>query len=429
MQFGAMSGGVEVGSIMVPAGAAPRQGAGFALHPPRTGHGLDPTRRDLFGERLEELRRRADPRRGQPAESCLQLVDLEQIRLRFGRRWTELREKAFQYVEHALARGLGEHDLYLVASEDRIYLLCTGLPREEAELRARLIAAAVTERLCGAAPGGVAVRVRTLPGGLDALLAGVTGPGLLEERIEAALGDAERLELESLGTVRAAMAAAWQPVLAPARGMVGAYRLEPVLPDGSLDRRRPASASEMFDMEVDHWAVETAAAALPATAARGRKALLVVPVHYATLAAIRLREPYCRACRQLPRNSARRLLFEVQDLPAGIVQARLRELMAYLRPFCAGILMRLPLPDAGHLAETGIAGVTLLDPDGSHGPDFAASARRYGLRSFLFGVSSPAACQRALRSGIDYLAGDGFMPALSRPGPAVLRGTAALPGR
>ncbi|HEX2527187.1 MAG TPA: hypothetical protein VHL31_12940 [Geminicoccus sp.] len=432
MQFGQMLGRL-IGSE--PAGAAAQDhgpaGQPFALYPPRTDRGLDPTRWDMFAARIADLRKLHLLQSEQRTHGCLQILDLEQIRLRFGRRWMDVREKAFQLIEHALDKGLGEDDFYLLASETRLYLLCTGAPRRDADLRARLIAAAITERLCGVIPGGVAVRVKSLAVDMEVLLADVVNLHTLEERIEAAMQAADRAEKEAFAALRASLAPSWQPVLSPRRGMVGAYRLDPVIsgegmPVCSLQHHHPGTVNGVFDAEMDGWAVETACSALPDTVARGRKALLVVPVHYETLASIALRDPFCLACRKLPKASARRLLFEVHDLPGGLVQARVRELMAYLRPFCVGILVRLDGAYTDHLAGTGIVGVSMVDPspdDPSQAAlarEFALSARLHGLRSYLFEAISPATCQRAARAGIDYLAGSGFMPSLHRPGPAIL---------
>jgi hypothetical protein len=318
----------EEGSAMVAAAAGPAviaapfpvpdgDAPGSVGHRPGGRHRLDPGRPELLRRRLEELR----VRQQQSGAGCVQMLDLEQVRLRFGRRWPALRDKVLQFVTAALERALGDQDLYLLGDGDRIHLLCSGLPHEDARRRAQLLAGAITERLCGANPGGAAVRVRSMPVDLRHLLDGIVDPQGLQARVAEALAQADPVLPDRPPPAPASSAGpavAWQPVLAPARGLVAAYRLEPAAPGALTDS--PGG-------DPDHRAVEVAAAALPATAARGRKALLIVPVQYETLASIRLREPFCRACRRLPRSSARRLLFEVRNLPPDIVQSRVRELM------------------------------------------------------------------------------------------------------
>jgi len=384
-------------------------------HRPGGRHWLDPDPPDLFRRRLEELRIRQHRPGGQPCAGCVQMLDLQQVRLRFGRRWPALRDKALQFVAAALERMLGDHDLYLLADEDRIHLLCSGLPHEDAERRAQLLAGAITERLCGANPGGAAVRVRSVPADLGRLLEGIVDPQELQGRVAEALARAETVLPDRPPPAALVPAVAWQPVLAPARGLVAAYRLNPAVPD--------ARAYPPGD-DPDLWSIEVAAAALPATAARGRKALLIVPIRYETLASIRLREPFCRACRRLPRSSAHRLLFEVGNLPPDIVQSRVRELMAYLRPFCLGILAELAEPQVAHLTGAGIVGVAMDDL--RQALELAGLAHRHGLRSFLTGLRSAAECREAAQAGVDYLAGS-FAPSLPRPGPVVRLAGSARP--
>ncbi|WP_159715939.1 hypothetical protein, partial [Geminicoccus flavidas] len=78
-------------------------------------HWLDPGRPNVFRQRLEELRGLQQRAGGHPDLGCVQMLDLEQVRLRFGRRWPALRDKALQFVAAALERALGDQDLYLLA--------------------------------------------------------------------------------------------------------------------------------------------------------------------------------------------------------------------------------------------------------------------------------------------------------------------------
>lgn len=399
------------------------------LDPPTSPHGLDPARPEEFARRLDRFRRSHAGQDEPRSHGCLQIFDLDQIRLRFGRRWAELRGKAFQLIEGALHRRLGTHDLYVAAGDERVLVLATGIHRHEADRRARLVAGEITERLCGAVPGGVALRVRTLPADLGRLLDGVASLDQLDRNLAQAMQVVDDAEKQAFEELRPTLVPAWQPVLAPARGMVGAYRLRAMvqLPDGPIElgALHPGTLNGVFDAEADLWALDQAAATLPRLSGPGRKALLIVPIAYETLASMRLREPFLLAYRRLPDLSSRRLLVEVQGIPPALVQARVRELMAYLRPLCLGILVTVPdgTYALDHLDDAGIAGVGLLDHAGldvTAPALLATAARRHGMRTFLFDCRSTATCQQAARLPLDYLAGDGFMPAMPLPGPVVV---------
>src|SRR3954453_964090 len=163
----------------------PAEAAAFAIHPPRTRAGLNPLKRDEFLNGLSVIRRACLALGRASGQTCLQLLDLEQIRYRFGRRWTSLRPKIFGIVESSLQRDLGRDDAYVAVSETLFYVFRIGLKRQDAERRGWLAAADITERLCGAIPGGVAVTLKTVPFDVGAGLAGVTGLEQLRNRVEA----------------------------------------------------------------------------------------------------------------------------------------------------------------------------------------------------------------------------------------------------
>src|SRR5215213_148342 len=82
------------------------------LYPPRTRAGLDPTKREEFLDRLSALRRAYLAQAAAARLSSLQIIDLDQIRRRFGTRWPQVREKALGIVEAGLQREIGRDDAY-----------------------------------------------------------------------------------------------------------------------------------------------------------------------------------------------------------------------------------------------------------------------------------------------------------------------------
>ena len=117
-------------------------------------------------------------------------------------------------------------------------------------------------------------------------------------------------------------------------------------------------------------------------------------------------------------------------LPQGLPQPRVRELMAYIRPFCATIVVRLPpgLPRIEHLASSGVRGLSLaaVGPDGDERAAPAgiaalvATARAVGMRSLVVEIASASAARAALSAGVDHAGGDALIPAMRRLGPPIL---------
>jgi len=360
----------------------------------------------------------------QPASrrlGSLQIVDLSRLRQRLGNRWPDLRHRVGDLVDATVARSLGADDLCLEAGEDCRYILRIGTERREVERHGELLAADATARLCGTIPGGAAIRVSTVAYDLDAGLDGVTSMAALRARV-AALG---LVPDHGGGPAVAALLQRLQPRFRPIlhlrKRLVSAYQLAvPWAPPGG---------DVAAQAELDLWSIGQAEQVLLGPRA-SREAGLVVNVSYPTLATMRWREPVMRHCRRLPRQSAERLIIEVLDLPAGLPQPRVRELMAYIRPFCLLIVARLPqpAPDLAHLAGSGIGALSLAA--GSLPPEdramtmalsaLAGCTRAAGLRSCLVDASSTRLCRAALAAGIDHLGGDALMPALAHPGRAFL---------
>jgi len=413
--------------------AAPRPA--FALYPPRGQKGLDPTRLDCFGSRLEAFRRR-HLRQSEPRLfGALQILDLDLIRRRFGARWVPLREKIFQIIEHALDRELGPDDLYLVFDERTVYLFVTGIAREAAVVRMRLAAARITERLCGLVPGGAAIRVQTLPFDLDSGLAGVTGPRELRARIEAFEREVEDAERRCFHDNAKRLAPRLLPLVHLRKRLVAAYRLEAryIRPDGgelAATSLCPERVSGVFDAELDAWSVSRLVDLGTAWRERAGRSLLVLPVHYETLAQRRLREPLLLQARRLARPSERFLLFELLELPPGVPQGWLHELLMYLKPFCHGFAVRLypemlttePLTKCGVEFLSLSAAAIEEREDGFEIIDrWAGLAREVRMRSALLDISRRETVAAAKAAGVDYAAGRVIAPGLTDPLPRGLR--------
>jgi GGDEF domain-containing protein len=432
------------------AGLAGVPAPAFALHPPRSGKGLDPRSADRLAARLEALlaHHRALPaRRG---KGGLFVVDISELARRFVKRWPAAREKAYQLVEGILVRRLGADDLYLALSGERFLLLLTDLERAAAELLARRIASEITDRLCGMIPEGVACRLRSLPGDLEAGLAGGHTVAALETLVAAAETPASIPGEAVLASLAATLEPRFTPVINVKKRLVSIHALTPrasVGGPGCLDRA-PTAAGEEQRAALDRWLVGQAAQLLGSPACR---AAVLVPIAYSTIACMRHREPLMLACRRLPAAARRRLLVELEGLPPSLPQPRLRELVGYLRPFTVGTVVRLaPARLAGggacarnvtqsmveQLAGSGIAGLSLDLAAGlaeSGGEDrapallgtFASVAGRLGLRTVCHVGADPGLCRAALAAGIDHLLGEVLLPSTRHPGRVVALGHGA----
>lgn len=406
----------------------------FELYPPRTPKGLNPKEIGAFGKRLAAFRKTHLSQEDARFNGSLQFLDLETVALRFGKRWVGIREKAFRHVEGCIAKRMGADDLYVCEDEKRVLLLMTGVDRSEAELRGMRIASEITERLCGVIPGGVAVRFKTVLFDFDIGLDGVTGLSELQNRIRAFNQTADSAEIKLFEDTLADLRMLYSPTLDTKSGRIyiyhGSARIEDK--DGQLlptDIVCPHSINGVFDAEVDRWCLQHAEGFLDPHAIAADAPMIAVPVRYETLATMRHREPYMAVCRKLPAVSADQLVFEVVGVPASMPQARIRELLAYLKPFCNHLIARISpkvlFAENFTNCSVGTLSVQLdeVDEDDPTTPvlleNIKSMAAPLGMRVLLTDAWSVKLCQLAFKAGIDQFNGSAFMKAADRPGPVI----------
>jgi GGDEF domain-containing protein len=421
----------------VGAAAAPAL-SGWQPYPPRSAAGLDPLEPRRFAERVETLRRHHRSLPERRGRGGVFLLDLDELRRRFAGRWVQAREKAYKIVEAAISRRLGPNDLYLALPKERFVLLLTDIERAAAERLARRIAGEITDRLCGMMPGGVACRASGTALDLVGDLDGVADLAALEALLETATAPTDGRAEMAITAFVAKHEQRYAPVVNVAKRLVSIQALSaasPAVVAGSPPAGEAAAAAR------DRWLVAAATRLLETS---GFRAAVLIQLRYPTLASMRHREPLMLTCRRLPVAARRRLLIELVDLPSTLPQARVRELVSYLKPFTVGVFVRLDLATlAGErtgarvahpatdvqLAGTGIAGLSLdvaaaatIDAAGagsclSAGPlaALAAAARRLGLRSLCHVGADRRLCRAALISGIDHLTGAALLPPTSRP--------------
>ncbi|MFO1048360.1 MAG: hypothetical protein U1E52_10730 [Geminicoccaceae bacterium] len=334
---------------------------------------------------------------------CLQLFDLARLRQRFGTRWELLRPRAAQLICGGLVRELAADELQIDPGGDFVLAVRAAPDRRVVERHGQLLAADVTARLCGTIPSGAVVRVATYAFDPRSGLVGASGDELAAGLAHwlAAVG---RNDAEARPT--SAVEARFSPVLHFRKRLVSAYRLT------AADGRQPDDVWALA--MVEGWLRDGAHARTPA---------LIAPVCHATVADSRRRQAFIKQCALLPAMAQRRLVLELPDPPPSLMG----EVVAGLRPFCLALVARVGSPerDLGPLSAAGIRGVSLaadaLDAGALAGlATLAGRARIAGLRSLLVEVALPSQCRAAFAAGIDHVSGDALLPALPRPGRAVM---------
>lgn len=200
------------------------------------------------------------------------------------------------------------------------------------------------------------------------------------------------------------------------------YRCETVTEAVLLETIQPQTnfKSDLADLMARlRFATETLAKHLEA----GRKYLLSVPISYDLLGSPIARMEVAALCRNLSTAMRPYLQFEIGEMPYGVPQSRLSELVGSLRPFCRGVTAYLPARIPSYAAYQG-AGLSAIGLSlstglfantemGSEVFKLATAAQRLHLKSFVLDVPSCDMLLSAMRLKINAVSG----PLIGKPTP------------
>jgi hypothetical protein len=133
------------------------------------------------------------------------------------------------------------------------------------------------------------------------------------------------------------------------------------------------------------------------------------------------------ACRSLSHELRPYLVFEIADLPIGVPQSRLNELVTTVRAFGRGVTAEVALRNPTLAMYQGIGlhaiGLNLSAPTDSltrvEIDRLANAARRLGLISFLSDVPSTSLVAFARDCGVQWMSGPAVAASVAKPGPMV----------
>jgi hypothetical protein len=155
-----------------------------------------------------------------------------------------------------------------------------------------------------------------------------------------------------------------------------------------------------------------------------RKALVRIPVHYATIANREMRDKLVAICESVPNLVRRLLILEITDL-RGIDWGQLAHFVTPLNRVCRSVSVRLGID--GHipreLAATGVSlvGGDMRDYRGSEAEAieqlriFACEAKRAGLASYVLGLETRSLVLGAIFGGFDYASGAAVAASVASP--------------
>ena len=355
----------------------------------------------------------------------VQMLGFEALKESFGDRWEGIKDKVHLLTEGIIKRHITASDVYLLMNEEKFVVLFGKSTLEEADRTAKAIAREVNKTLSGAGVGMDAVSVRPVvfevprddPVPLQA-------PAALEKSVEDAQREAEAAEEAKVEAAKDQLAMRFWPVANVRKRLVSCYHADLHVPedvDLALDPNEPSSTGAV-EAAVDRLILQQAGQALVEAASRKMRALMIVPVHFETVAAKGFRSAYLEICKLLPRIAERRMMLMVRNLPDDVPQGRLHTIFTYLAPYFAGFVGDFSL-DFDRADKIGGVGIVAIAVNGQGMPAptpadlgklkaFVDANQAAKIRRYFYGAESFDIATAARRTRFDYVQGAGVAPSM-----------------
>ncbi|NQW08487.1 MAG: hypothetical protein HQ481_01200 [Alphaproteobacteria bacterium] len=355
----------------------------------------------------------------------IQMLGMEGLREQFGNRWDSVKEKVHLLVETTIKQHISTDDVYCLINDESFIVLFGKASKEQANKTAHAIGRDVNTKLSGAGAPSDAISVKPVVIEIPRDDQGaLNSPKSLENTVEEAQRQAEAAELKPVEKAKDVLRLRFWPVANVRKRLVSCYHAELHVPEGTdlgFDPNEP-SATGAVEAALDRMTLQHSGAALVDAASRKMRALLIVPVHFETLAARNFRNAYLEMCKLLPRIAEQRLLLLVRGLPDDVPQGRLHSLFGYVAPFVAGFVGEFSF---GFSRADKLGGVKLLAfaVDGSRIEQptindinamkgLMASNKKMKVRRYFHGASSVETATAARRTHFDYVQGAGVAPSM-----------------
>lgn len=353
----------------------------------------------------------------------LQVVDLAGLRQHLGGRWEKGGELVHQMASSVIRRHLGRADVMSRNKDDSYIVLFAELGQEEAQLKAKVIADEIEQRLLGASNGEHVIKVKSVVAHVDGSVAlkELDGEALIERLISEAEKQFEKqsrmleagLDVDDDEPLADRYEARFSPIWYVPKQVVSAHMCDVVTRDGADALARipdPATREGL-----DHFALRYGVDRLAEQLAAGKVEVMMLPVHYATVMDDYGLRRYLELMAKVPEKCRPLICHHVLHVPNELPPARFNSVMATLKQFSRAIICQV---------ELGFAATRMIDPPAVHAigiharnyagkearlmarlESFAADVERRGFRACVYGLRTRSQVMGALAAGFTYIHG------------------------
>jgi hypothetical protein len=384
----------------------------------------------------------------------INLIGLNKVKERLGASWERVAGRADRIARNTIERYLVQGDIYGSLQGGISYVVVFAqLSDNQAKVKCSLIGNEIAKALLGE-EGTDLLEIKTVTAQVDgsftlteaqldaAALVPETAPDVLEfaEVDEATTASAADRQSAAEPAVRdsprneplASLRFLYRPIWDQTRNVVSAYLCMSQAPsadgsslwwDGAVVTQGDADMRARLDEIVLKHTLDD----LDELLRDKRTLLLVLPLHFESLASAPRRRRYAQMLQDRLNDTTRKLLLiEIEGTPHGVPQPRLVELIAPLRPHCRGVLLRLA-PETVDFANAKGTGATAVGCDIAYhaGTEFLlmqhmnrfarTASEKAGLSTYVLGAHSMSLVAAALGAGFVSIAGDAIAKPINHP--------------
>jgi hypothetical protein len=366
---------------------------------------------------------------------CVQVIGLSGLKSESGARWDKLKESIWAHMETLLRQKLSSTDYYTKIDDTAFLVSMTSASAEEAQIFCLRVAHELYSSLLGRCETGK-LEIANVAKVEDDLLftAPIVGDQLRLLAVRAGLETPSREEVALIehtreagkATPRSNFSHKFVPLWdAQKEAITTSYCVSTV--EQGVAEGLDIGGRVRFEIALTVSRIRRATDVLAAHLASGERFLVAIPVTYDVLSSPVGRMEIYTLCRSLEAELRPYLIFEISELPLGVPQSRLTELVSSLRPFCRGVATQLParIPNCGAYLGAGLhsiglslrAGVTGGGEMSSEIFKLCVAARRQGIRSFALDVPSLELLRSACAHGINLISSPLIGAAQDLPAP------------
>lgn len=372
------------------------------------------------------------------------LLGLDRVKAHFGDHWDKLAPRIEALVERSIERRLTPQDVYRKTGGLNYVVLFAGLSDREAGLKCGMMAEEISRMLVGDDMGAGMLEVQCISSEIDGaeILNKVLDPSEIAREIEkvaeqahsrrdAAGGSPDKDDInikveDPLKHVRLA----YRPIWNVQRSVVANFVCVPLYqPRGRRSQTGDLSAhltdTEEAKLKLDRMVVDHAIEEFSRMHQRGMRLSVCLPVHFDNISTASRRRDLLDKWSRVPKEYRKLATFEIVNLPDGIPQSRVAELVSALKVNSDGVFVRLPIGTQrfSNFSDTGLAavGAELAEPAKSEDRvmkelrSFALGAEKSRLPCYVRGVRSLSQTLGAVSSGFSFVAGDVISPLIDKP--------------